>query len=438
LSVGLTPRSVFLQWGLLTREGERVLADLAAHTRINTIELSNFDLQWGETREAATTTSPAPLALPADADFGRLPVPTTDSTRFRSLADRIELVHERGFQVACNLAPLYVSPGELARLSCVDVAGERVPAIHPQLAVYACPNNPEAIAYGRAMARAFVEGWPRLDLLTVNHVEYPFWPQATVRELFVCFCEWCEAEAARNGIDFERLRREIRDVYAELMRLTGLRADSPGTVLAALLDRPAVRDWLRFRSDSMTAFVRELTDEARQAAAGRGVELRIGLEFQLPTLAPLVGTDFDDLSSLFDWLTPKFPDYLGAAVIPLVAAELARGATGTDESELRRTLREALRLGPGPHVYEPVEESTEGILYANTFDLSVVQRQRPLLDSLVGRTPLHPYVWLYGHDLNGLEDKLAVLQTEGFEGLFLWCWDRDLTRESIESLAGVL
>jgi hypothetical protein len=439
LSVSVTPRSVFLQWAVLHREGERVLADLAAHTRINTIELSNFDLQWGETREVSTSTSPAPLVLPADANFGRLPVPTTDPARFRSLAERIELVHDRGFQVACNVAPLYVSPRDLARLSCVDVEGERVPAIHPQLAVYACPNNPDAIAYGRAMARAFVEGWPRVDVLTVNHVEYPFWPQVTVRELFVCFCEWCEARAARDGIDLASLRREIRDVYADLRRLPrSVRAGSPTAALAAVFDRRAVRDWLRFRSSSMTAFVRELAEAARQAAAVRGVELRMGLEFQLPTLAPLVGTDFDELGPLFDWLTPKFPDYLGAAVIPIVAAELASEETGLDESALRRTLREALRLGPGPNVYEPVTDPTEAILYSNTFDLSVVQQQRPFLDSLLGRKPLHPYVWLYGHDLQGLEDKLAALEAGGFEGVFLWCWERDLTSESIESLSGVL
>jgi hypothetical protein len=436
LSVGVTPRSVFLQWPLLSREGERVLTDLAAHTRINTIELSNFDLWWGETRDENSPTSPAPLALPADSDFDGLSVPTTDSTRFHALTDQIELVHERGFQVACNLAPLYVSPAELARLSCVDVTGERVPAIHPQLAVYACPNNPDAVAYGRAMARAFVDGWPHLDALTVNHVEYPFWPQATVGEVFVCFCDWCEKNAGRSGIDFAWLRREIRAVYSELTGLqSGERADSPRALLAAMADRPAVGEWLRFRADSMTAFVRDVMDAARQAAAARGAELRAGLEFQLPTLAPFVGTDFEALSPLFDWLSPKFPDYLGAAVIPLVAAEVASGPL---EPEVRRTLREALRLGPGPDVYDPIPEPAEGILYANTYDVSVVRRQSPLLDSLRGRKPLHPYVWLYGNDLRGLEEKVAAARGEGFEGFFLWCWDRDLTSESIEALAGVL
>ena len=67
-----------------------------------------------------------------------------------------------------------------------------------------------------------------------------------------------------------------------------------------------------------------------------------------------------------------------------------------------------------------------------------MQRQLPLLDSLFSSTPLHPYVWLYGHDLRGLEEKLAALRSHGLDGFFLWCWDRDLTSESIESLAGVL
>jgi hypothetical protein len=437
------PRSVFLQWSLLLREGERVLDDLATHTGINTIELSNFCLEWGENRVPGHVEEPSPLALGPDADFGGLPVPVADQELFGSLVEVMELIRSKGFAIACNLAPLYVSPEVLGRLACVDVTGARVPGIHPRLAVYACPSNQETVAYGEAMARGFVAGWPSLDVLTVNHAEYPLWPQAGLRDLFVCFCDSCGARAENRDLDFARMRDEAQAFYEEL---TTSRARpgpaeaklAPADVLCALLERPFLADWLRFRLDSMSDFVRRVTGAARESARERGLGLRIGLEFQLPALARLVGTDFVELSSLFDWLTPKFPDYLPGTVIPIAADEVAEKSGAWEAPAVRGALRELFDLGPGPEKYEPVREPVEGLLYSNAFDVSIIERQLRFLRPLDGAVPLHPYIWLYENDLEGLKRKLTAVRANGFEGSFLWCWDRDLSTESLAALAGVL
>lgn len=433
---------MFLQWSLLLREGERVLDDLAAFTEINTIELSNFCLEWGESRVPGRTEEPAPLALPPQADFGGLPVPLADPELFRSLVEVMELIRAKGFEIACNLAPLYVSPNGLAQLACVDVTGARVPGIHPRLAVYACPSNPASVAYGEAMAREFVAGWPALDVLTVNHAEYPLWPQAGLRDLFVCFCASCRARAESLDLDFDRIREEALALYNQLTAPRGRRSPearlSPADVLTVLLERPLLADWLSFRLGSMSEFVRPVTEAAREAARGAGHGVRIGLEFQLPALARLVGTDFVALSQLFDWLAPKFPDYLVGSVIPVVADEIAAKTRAWEASAVRRALRELLDLGPGPEEYEATSQPAEGLLYSNTFDPSIIERQLRFLDALDGGRPLHPYIWLYDHDLEGLKRKLATIRANGFEGSFLWCWDRDLTTESLAALAGAL
>jgi hypothetical protein len=439
----VAPRSVFLQWSLLLREGERVLGDLAAYTEINTIELSNFCLEWGESRVPGRAEGPSPLALPPQADFGGLPVPLADQELFRSLAEVMELIRAKGFEIACNLAPLYVSPGGLAQLACVDVTGARVPGIHPRLAVYACPSNPATVAYGEAMAREFVAGWPALDVLTVNHAEYPFWPQAGLRELFVCFCDSCRVRAESLDLDFGRMRQEALALYSQLTAPHGRRRSleprlSPADVLTVLLERPFLADWLSFRLGTMSEFVQRVTGAARDAARVAGDGIRIGLEFQLPALARLVGTDFVGLGAFFDWLTPKFPDYLAGSVIPVVADEIAAKTRAWEVPAVRRTLRELLDLGPGPEEYEAIAQPAEGLLYSNTFDPSIIERQRRFLDALDGGRPLYPYIWLYDHDLEGLKRKLATIRANGFEGSFLWCWDRDLTTESVAALAGAL
>jgi hypothetical protein len=171
-------------------EGERVLTDLAAWTQINMIELSNFYIDWAPSQSNSASQDPAPLALPPAATFGGLSVPVVDAQLFGALQNVIELIRSKGFQVACNLVPLYVGPAELSSMACVDITGSRVPGPHPRLALYGCPNNPQVARYAEEMAREFVERWP-LDVLTFNHFEYPPWPHHGLRHLFTGFTSAC-------------------------------------------------------------------------------------------------------------------------------------------------------------------------------------------------------------------------------------------------------
>ena len=53
----------------------------------------------------------------------------------------------------------------------------------------------------------FATWWTAAGAITFDHVELPFSPQASVAELFVCFCEACRDKAERSGLDFERIHR---------------------------------------------------------------------------------------------------------------------------------------------------------------------------------------------------------------------------------------
>jgi hypothetical protein len=434
------PRSVFLQWPLLLREGERVLDDLARWTRINTIELSNFHLDWSPSPLADGSPRAAPLALPPEATFDGLPIPVVDGPVFECLRSIIDLVHSKGFKVACNLVPLYIGPAELADMACVDISGSRVAGPHPQLALYGCPNNPDTVRYAEAMARAFVSHWP-LDVLTLNHVEYPLWTQLGLHQLFACFCEACRSRAEDLGIDFADMERVVRSAYESLTTPqvgTARKILRASDLLNAFIQCPQLAQWLHFRVASMTELVARVLGSARRAAQDHGRQLAIGLEFQLPTLARLVGTDFERVAHLFDWVTPKFPDYLVAALIPAAVDEIAAKTGAWNVATLRRTLRELLELGPGPDEYQPIAEPTEGIAYGKAFDLSTIERQMRHIEGLRSRVPLYPYIWQYDHDLAGLAAKVAALGAQGFAGFFLWCWERDLTSEALRASAGIL
>jgi hypothetical protein len=207
----------------------------------------------------------------------------------------------------------------------------------------------------------------------------------------------------------------------------------PGDVLNALLEQPFLAEWLHFRMASMSEFVSCVTRAIR--AAPRVVN--VGLECQFPTLSRLVGTDFGMLAESFDWLTPKFPDYITASTIPFIASEIARSGSWRMQ-DLRRELREVLELGPGPQEYVRLANPPDGgVPYANTFDPSVIDLQVRHLAGLRDVVPIYPYIWHYD-DLQLLSAKRDALRRNGFDGFFLWTGERDLTSEGLRASAGLL
>jgi hypothetical protein len=428
-------RSVFLQWPILVRERERVLDDLSAWTQINTIEISHFYLgDWG-TRGRGGGAEPAPLVVPPEADFDGLTVPVTDGRLFETLRASVEHIRAKGFRVAINVCPLYVAPPELDALACVDVTGARVPGHNPEVAIDACPSNPATVRYAEALVRAFVRFLP-LDAVTVNHVEYALWPETGFSGLFACFCAACRERAGSIGLDLAAVQAEVLAAYRRLTSAAPRASDAgvrPTDVLNVLIDQPRIADWLSFRMRSMTDLATRTIRAVRSSAPG----LPVGLEFQLPALSRLVGTDFLTLAPLCDWATPKFPDYLTASTIPFVADEIAARSGGWAVEDLRRLVRELLDLGPGPAEYVPRSDPIDGVNFADTFDASIVDRQMRYLALLPGEVVLYPYLWHYD-DVELLEAKVDALHRNGLNGFFLWCGERDLSTDALRATSGIL
>jgi hypothetical protein len=433
------PRAVFVQWPLLIGEGERVLDDLAAWTQINMIELSNFYLDWYEPDGAA---GPAPLALPPQVSFADLSVRVLDPAVARSVASVIGLIQSRGLDVAWNLCPLYVAAADLESLACVDVTGRRVRGHHPQVAIEACPSNPDTVRYAETMAQEFVRSWP-VDVLTVNHAEYSIWPQTGLHHLFSCFCDACGSRADAEGLDFEAMRHAVAELYETVsgsspppkgVRLSGI------DLLNVVIERPLIAGWLNFRMRAMTDLVARVAQATRAAAAAEGRVVKLGLESMLPSLARLFGSDFVRLAPLFDWVSPKFPDYLTASAVPIAVDAGLRDGSPAEQSELRRGLRELSGLGLGPSEYQPISDPTEGILFSNTFDVAMINDQLKYLAALNGPA-VYPYVWKYLEPSDGAEllsAKLRALREAGFEGFFLSCSSHHMTRGALRAAAGIL
>ena len=280
-------------------------------------------------------------------------------------------------------------------------------------------------------------------MLGINHVEYAFRPRSSLSELFVCFCDHCRDQAEEQGIAFSRVKYEVGVFHDAVLsgrrgRAGASHESEANAVLKFLIEHPSVAEWLNFRMKSMSDFVWTVVDAARESAGKFNPDLKIGLEFFLPSASELVGTDYNELYQLFDWAAPKFPDYVPGGIVPEVAGELAAaGGLGTVD-DLRAAGRELLDLGEGPAEYEALDPPSDALRYSNTFDRTIIDRQMKHLGRLKGKIDMYPWIWLHNRDLESLRQKVNAVEENGFNGYYLWIWQRDFSTENIRQLEGII
>ena len=426
-------RALFVHWPRAVKEPDRLLGDLARWTDIDTVTLAHTYFSFdGREREA-------PLVLPSADVFDGLPVQTVTASEFDVLVGFADLAKASGLKVACNLSPIKLNAVGLTSLSCVDITGRRV--VDGRNVVHGCPNNPDTVRFGTRLVRQIVATWASLDTIDFNHLEYPHWPRSGLSDLFVCFCEHCRDKSESEGIDFDGLLREVGSLYNCLTSpspdvATPHSGLSANDLLNLLINRPQIATWLSFRTASMSEFVRQVTQAGREAAKEHNPDLEIGTSFHLPAISRLVGTDFHALYRLFDWVSPKFPDYVAGTVVPVIADEIGSRSGRRDISGIRQAIRELSDLGLGPKEYQPITSSEEELLYSNAFETAIIDRQIRHLEPLMGKVPMYPWIWLYNRDLDHLREKVDSLRKNGFDGYFLWSWEWDQTEKALRRSAG--
>ena len=430
-------RAVFMDWPVAQEEPERVLNDLARWTGLNTLLLFTcFAMKWTGAR------SGVPLILPSLKGFEGLGAENTQEG-FDLMNSFAELAKSYGFKIVCHLCPNLGLSLDLAGLGCTTVKDARPDSESDDGLIWSCPNNPQTIQYGTAFARGAVESWTVADMLGINHVEYAFRPRSSLSELFVCFCKHCRDKAEEQGIAFGRMKFEVAAFHdAVLSGRRGKAGASHGTqangVLNFLIEHPSVAEWLNFRMSSMSDFIKTIVAAARESAAKSNPDLKIGMEFFLPSASNLVGTDFNNLYELFDWVSPKFPDYVPGGIVPEVADELASAGGLATVDDLRAAGRELLDLGVGPAKYEALEPPSDALRYSNTFDRTIIDRQMKHLSRLMGKIDMYPWIWLHNRDLESLRQKVNAVEENGFNGYYLWIWQRDFSTANIRQLEGII
>jgi hypothetical protein len=179
-----------------------------------------------------------------------------------------------------------------------------------------------------------------VDGVMLDRIRFPS-PANGLESLFCCFCESCRAGFYKfAGLSLDLLRERAQAFVARLREwgLSELRDvwTAPGSLWkAAGLEKLAA-----FRAWSVGSAVRRFSSHART----RG--LAVGLDLFSPSVAPLVGQDYEALSSLCDWIKPMtYCHAVGPAGLPLEIASLWKALCalhpGTDAAAAKDLLRRA-------------------------------------------------------------------------------------------------
>jgi hypothetical protein len=191
----------------------------------------------------------------------------------------------------------------------------------------ACLNGPAFLPYYLGRVRDAAAAYPEIVGLLNDGPEFGYEIAPGLMggnwDLFTCVGPCCRARAAALGYDWggllaaaARLRRWLRSlddvgVAAVAARLWARRAAGDDiTAVDALAEAtgdPALRDWFRFKADSVAAYVAAL----RAGVAAIAPRWRLGAGSRAPAFAPITGYDQARLAAAVDFMLPKLYVWMG-------------------------------------------------------------------------------------------------------------------------------
>ena len=153
---------------------------------------------------------------------------------------------------------------------------------------FVCPNHPA----GRAALLAHLDdilGSNQYDGLFLDRIRFPSPAENPIEDLG-CFCEYCQAEASRQGLDLEKVRQRL----LQLVETMDGRLELVDNLFRPT--DPVLEDFFRFRQRSLNVLLAEIA--RRTHAAG----LEVGLDCFAPSLARMVGQSLEELGRGVDWV----------------------------------------------------------------------------------------------------------------------------------------
>ncbi len=193
--------------------------------------------------------------------------------------------------------------------------------------MFSCPNHPGAKQKTLKALSDLLDRYP-FDGVFLDKFRFPS-PASGLDLTFSCFCPHCCRKAAEAGLDLEEVKRELRP-----RKDYGCKASerTDDWLEALIAEKPLLKQFLRFRIDSVLEIVRDV----RKITDAHGVKL--GFDLFSPAFAEIVGYDYRELEQYADWVKPMTYQFaFGPAGLRLETIALIDGIQkefGISEDEL--------------------------------------------------------------------------------------------------------
>jgi hypothetical protein len=168
-----------------------------------------------------------------------------------------------------------------------------------------CANNPFAQEWmAQRLEKAVQSGM--YQGIFFDRMRWPS-PAGNLGENLGCFCPHCQALAARNGLDFELVRRFVAELLADATGAQRL----VRALVAPENEETAFEAFLQFREDCITRTI----STCAEAVHANG--LLVGLDCFSPSLMRMVGQNLSSLGHTCNWTKlMTYPHTFGPAGLP--------------------------------------------------------------------------------------------------------------------------
>lgn len=160
-----------------------------------------------------------------------------------------------------------------------------------------CPNNPEI--KNRSLERIEKDA-SSLDIagIILDGIRFPSLGNG-LEAFLSCFCEHCYDTARDHALDLGEVRKELKCLFTDVDKfLCGI--GSPIDMMQFLVNHRTVLDWIIFKCKSIEAHIQTVKQQMNKVGMG----LDLGVALFTPSLAPLVGQNYQQLADHVDLIQP--------------------------------------------------------------------------------------------------------------------------------------
>ncbi|MFQ6126529.1 MAG: hypothetical protein ACE5R6_18240 [Candidatus Heimdallarchaeota archaeon] len=160
-----------------------------------------------------------------------------------------------------------------------------------------CPNNPEIKNQSLKWIETDASNLD-IDGIILDGIRFPS-PANGLNTFLSCFCKYCHNAAREYALDLTEIKKELKNILKDGGKSV-YSIMTPIDMLHLLVSHRAAFNWIIFKCQTIETHLQAV----RQKIQDLGMDLDLGVALFTPSLAPLVGQDYQKIAAHVDLIQP--------------------------------------------------------------------------------------------------------------------------------------